>query len=253
MVFSMDSTKSFTPTGFITRSIRHGQGQKLYQVYVPSGYTPDRGWPVILFLHGAGEGGDDALLPTEYQLGSAIRRNPGHFPGLVVFPQIRRRSVWTTTDIRFALKVLAHTRSDYSVDPDRIYLTGVSSGARAAWTALSLSPKRFAAALIVCGYVRCPRRTGVPLTTAPPLVAEGDDEFLNLLATRIRDVPVWIFHGDADPVFPVADARNIAALLQEQGGVVRYTELAGFGHDVWDVAYYSEAVADWLFSQFRVH
>ena len=165
----MDSVKSFMNSGFITRSIRHGRGQRLYQVYVPSGYTPERRWPVILFLHGAGEGGNDALLPTEYQLGSAIRRNAGRFPCLVVFPQIRRKSAWTTADIRFAMKVLSHARRDYSVDPDRIYLTGVSSGARAAWTALSLHPERFAAALVVCGHVRGPRRNGDPAPDTAPV------------------------------------------------------------------------------------
>lgn len=245
MIFTMN-------TGFITHSIRHGRGHRLYQVYVPSGYAPERRWPAILFLHGAGEGGKDALLPTEYQVGSAIRRNPGHYPGLVVFPQIQRKSEWTGADIRYALKVLSQAMRDYSLDPDRIYLTGVSSGASAAWKALCLSPKRFAAALIVCGYIPGLRRKMVAPPDSEAIVAGGDDDPMNLLATRVRDMPLWIFHGDVDPVFPVANARSIAATLKDRGGKVRYTELAGFGHDVWDVAYYSEMVADWLFGQSRV-
>ncbi len=239
-------------TGFITHSICHGRRHRLYQVYVPSGYFPERRWPAILFLHGAGEGGNDALLPTEYQVGSAIRRNPGHYPGLVVFPQIPRKSAWTSADIKFALKVLSQARRNYSLDPDRIYLTGVSSGASAAWTALCLSPKRFAAALIVCGFIPGLRRTMVAPPDSATIVTGGDGDPLNLLATLARDIPIWIFHGDVDPVFPVANARSIAATLKDRGGKVRYTELAGFGHDVWDVAYYSEMVADWLFSQSRV-
>ena len=64
-------------------------------------------------------------------------------------------------------------------------------------------------------------------------------------------MPLWVFHGDDDPVFDVADAREVIAELQAVHAPVRYTELAGFGHDVWDIAYYSEEVAEWLFSQRR--
>ena len=97
-------------TGFITRSLLDGQDQRLYQVYVPSDYTPEKRWPVILFLHGAGEGGRDALLPTEYQLGSAIRRNAARYPGIVVFPQVGRTRAWASADVQFALEVLAPAR-----------------------------------------------------------------------------------------------------------------------------------------------
>lgn len=121
----------------------------------PQRLRPDRTWPTILFLHGAGEGGHDGLLPTEYQLGSAIRRNAAGYPGLVVFPQLRQyQPLWTSTDVQYALDVLDHVQQTYSCDADRIYLTGVSTGARAAWHALYRHPDRFAAALIVAGMVR---------------------------------------------------------------------------------------------------
>ncbi len=239
------------PTGFLTRSVPHGEDRRLFQVYVPNEYTPARRWPVILFLHGAGEGGRDALLPTEYQLGSAIRRNAARFPGIVVFPQVERKAGWSGADVGFAMDALASTERELATDPDRVYVTGVSSGARAAWYALYHHPRRFAAALVVCGLVRPPLRNGVRLPDPYPVVPDADGDAVACLAQRLRTTPVWTFHGDADPVFPVEDARQVMAALAREGAPARYTELAGFGHDVWDVAYYSEQVADWLFAQSR--
>lgn len=238
-------------TGFITRSMPVGQGQRLYQVYLPSNYTPTKRWPVILFLHGAGEGGRDALLPTEYQLGSAIRRNADRYPGIVVFPQVGRTPAWSSTDVLFALTVLSHVEQDFATDPDRIYLTGVSSGGKAAWHALYRYPERFAAALIVCGLVRPIRENGRLAPDPDPVVPDADGDPSEQLARRLRRMPLWTFHGDIDPVFPVEDARRVMAALSQVAAPVRYTELAGFGHDVWDIAYYSEEVADWLFAQSR--
>ena len=239
-------------TGLLTRTLVDGGERRLYQVYVPSDYTPEEPRPVILFLHGAGESGSDGLLPTEYQLGSAIRRNAARYPGLVVFPQVPAyRPAWSSEDVQYALRVLAHVESDFSVDPERVYLTGVSTGGKAAWHTLYRHPERFAAALICCGLVR-PAVAGGKLVPDPdPVVPESDGHPIIQLAKRLQATPIWTFHGDADPVYPVEDARNIMRSLQTLGAPVRYTELAGFGHDVWDVAYYSPAVADWLFAQAR--
>ena len=239
-------------TGFLTRSIQDGDDRRLYQVYVPSDYDPAQPWPAILFLHGAGEGGRDSLLPTEFQLGSAIRRNAAGYPGLVVFPQVPSyQPVWTTVEVDFALRVLGQVRDDFSVDPDRVYITGVSTGAKAAWHALYRNPELFAAALIVCGIVRPRRRDGTRFPDPDPVVPDADGDPAQQLARVLRHLPIWTFHGDTDPVFPVSDAREVMAALAAAGAPVQYTELEGFGHDVWDVAYYSPDVVDWLFAQAR--
>lgn len=222
--------------GFLTRSRMEGRDERLYQVYVPADYTPTKAWPAILFLHGAGEGGKDGLLPTEYQLGSALRRNAAAFPGLVVFPQVAtRKPNWDSDDVEYALRVFDDVERDFSVDPTRRYLTGVSSGATAAWHALDLQPERFAAGLIVAG---------TPQPGGPAVHAA--------LAAKLQTVPMWMFHGDDDPLYPVSLARALAADFQAVGARLRYTELAGFGHDVWDIAYYSPDVAAWLFDQRKV-
>ncbi len=239
-------------TGFLTRALADGLERRRYQVYVPSDYDPERRWPAILFLHGAGEGGRDALLPTEYQLGSAIRRKAALYPGLVVFPQVPvYKPAYTSADVAFALRVLTHAERDFNVDPDRVYLTGVSTGGKAAWHALYRHHERFAAALISCGVVRPTLSDGRLVADPDPVVPAADGHPIIQLARRLRSLPIWTFHGDADPVYPVQDARNIMRALQKLGAPVRYTELAGFGHDVWDIAYYSPEVAGWLFAQSR--
>lgn len=238
-------------TGFLTRAMPDADGRR-YQVYVPSDYDPQRRWPLVLFLHGAGEGGRDALLPTEYQLGSAIRRNAAAFPGLVVFPQLPTyQPVWTSADVDYSMRVLSQVQQDFATDPARVYVTGVSTGAKAAWHALYRQPVRFAAGLIVCGVVRPRLPNGTRFADPDPVVPDSDGDPPRQLAEALRRTPLWVFHGDADPVFPVTDAREVVAALAGAGAPVRYTELAGFGHDVWDVAFYSPEVASWLFAQSR--
>jgi predicted peptidase len=237
-------------TGFLNRTYDHPQGPRIYQVYVPHDYDPALVWPVILFLHGAGEGGRDGLLPTEYQLGSALRRNAAAFPGIVVFPQLPHyQPLWAAVDVDYAVDVLGQVCREFNCDRSRLYLTGVSSGARAAWHALYRHPHTWAAGLIVAGMVRPRLPDGTRMADPDPVVPPDDGDPPDALARVLADVPIWAFHGDDDPVFPVADTREVMAALADAGAPVRYTELAGFGHDVWDIAYYSEEVAAWLFSQ----
>ncbi len=244
------TTGPMIETGFLNRGI-DGDDRR-YCVYVPADYDPGRLWPVILFLHGAGEGGQDGLLTTEYQLGSAIRRNAAHYPGLVVFPQCRsRQRVWRSSDVSHAVDVLELVTKEFSVDSERIYITGVSTGAKAAWHALYRQKALFAAGLIVAGVVRPMGPDGRRVADPDPIVPNDSVNPHRALARRLARVPLWVFHGDDDPVFDVADAREVVDELQAVDARVRYTELAGFGHDVWDIAYYSEDVAEWLFSQRR--
>lgn len=238
-------------TGFLTRRMPDPEG-RLYTVFVPNDYDPEIAWPVTLFLHGAGEGGTDGLLPTEYQLGSAIRRSAEAFPGLVVFPQCRApQYVWSSSDVAYAMSVLAQVVTDFTIDPHRMYLTGVSTGAKACWHALYRHPTAFAAALVVAGVVRPRLASGSLVPDPDPVVPEAHADPAAELAASLRDTPVWIFHGTDDPVFPVSDARKVVAALESVGAPVRYSEFEGFGHDVWDIAFYSPEVIAWLYDQRR--
>ena len=238
-------------TGFLDRSLGDnsledsgGDGIRPYQLYVPPGYSAQRSWPLIVFLHGAGEGGHDGLLQTEFQLGSAIRRHRELFDALVVFPQQQPSGYWRAQDLQMALTCVQQTCRDYCIDTSRISLCGVSSGAIGAWALASRNPQCFARLLIVGGLVG--PAAFVPTEAAVVPAAEPDPH--QWLARQLQHLPIWIHHGDVDPLYDVRDARRTVACLRALGAPVRYSEVPGFGHNVWDLAFYSEAVLRWLIS-----
>ena len=215
---------------------------KPYQLYVPRHYSPDRRWPLVLFLHGAGEGGDDGLLPTEFQLGSAIRRHSSLFDGLALFPQQSPCHYWRGDDLAMALECLELTCQAYAVDRAQLSLCGVSSGAIGAWALAARDPHRFARLLIVSGLVG----PAAFVHTDGAVVPAGEGDPHRWLAARLQHLPIWIHHGDADPLYAVEDARRTVACLRAVQAPVRYSELPGFGHNVWDTAFYSPSVLQWL-------
>jgi predicted peptidase len=229
-------------TGFLDRSLEGGG--RPYQLYVPPGYSAQRRWPLILFLHGTGEGGHDGLLQTEFQLGSAIRRHRDLLEALVVFPQQEPSCYWQAQDLQMALDCVQQSCRDYCVDTSRISLCGVSSGAIGAWALAIRQPQRFARLLIVGGLVG--PAPFVPADGAVVPAAQADPH--QWLARQLQHLPIWIHHGDADPLYDVRDARRTVACLRALGAQVRYSEVPGFGHNVWDLAFYSETVLRWLLS-----
>lgn len=233
-------------TGFLDGTVTVDGHDYRYQVYVPSTYTEAERWPVILFLHGAGERGDDGLRPTIVGLGDAIRRDPARFPAIVVFPQAPEDSTWTGTPAEAAMAALDRTLEEYATDPGRVYVTGLSMGGHGAWYLAYHHPERFAAVAPVCGWVDHHPR----FPTRNPVVRD-DDEVFHALAQRLRDVPVWIVHGETDTVVPVEESRRAAAALEAVGAPVRFTELIGTDHNAWDPTYASPAFLEWLFAQRR--
>lgn len=235
-------------TGFLDRSVTTGGRAYRYQVYVPAAYaaTSDR-WPAILFLHGAGERGSDGLLQTQVGLGTAIRRAPARYPAIVVFPQVPTDSVWVGVPADMAIAALDQTMAEFRIDPDRVYLTGLSMGGNGTWNLAYRYPDRFAAIAPICGFVsphpRLPNTRGiVPADSGNPFTA---------LARRLARLPTWIVHGEVDQVVPVAESRQAAEAMRAAGGDVRYTELIGVDHNSWDATYASAQFKDWLFAQRR--
>jgi predicted peptidase len=129
--------------------------------------------------------------------------------------------------LRTALELLNMIEDNYPIDPDRIYVTGISMGGYAAWEALIRHPQRFAAAIPVCGG--------------------GDVSH----ADRVKNIPVWAFHGADDPVVPVECSRSMIKMIKNAGGQPLYTEYPGAGHNSWDRAYAEPELLSWLFSQKR--
>jgi predicted peptidase len=213
--------------GFLDR-VHTGPGGKKarYGLFVPHLYKADKTYPLILFLHGHGESGTDGRRPVEVGLGPAIRQRERTFPFLALFPQSQKFS-WqaTSDDSRRALAILAEVMNQYQVDPQRVYLTGLSMGGFGTWSLAARYPKRWAALVPVCGG--------------------GNPQH----AAKIKDIPCWCFHGAADTVVPVTRSREMIQALQAEGGAPRYTEYPGVGHDSWTNAYGTAELYEWLLQQ----
>ncbi len=226
-------------TGFLNRTLTLNGAHHRYAVYVPREWTRNRRtkWPLILFLHGFGEGGSDGLLPTEVGLGTAIRHHPERFPFIVVFPQLPSEQVWRRDDsARIALGELDAEIREFNGDSARTYLTGLSMGGYGTWHLAAHFPGRFAAIAPIAGGIRI---TWDDLEMRPP-------DIYSRSAARIGTTPVWMFHGTDDQTVPVGDARAMFAALQRSGGTVLYEEYEGVGHDCWDRAYANAAFPLWL-------
>jgi predicted peptidase len=234
-------------TGFLNRSaIVAGQTYN-YQVYVPATYASSDAWPVILFLHGAGERGSDGLLQTNVGLGAAIRSNVARYPAIVIFPQVPIDSQWVGAPAEAAMTALHQTLTEFRADPDRVYLTGLSMGGHGTWYLAYRHPELFAAVAPICGWVPdFPQFAG-----SVPVVPPDSGAPLPALARQLQHTPIWIFHGEMDDVVPVAGSRDVAAALKAQGANVRFTEYLGMGHNVWDATYASQEFITWLFAQRR--
>jgi predicted peptidase len=234
-------------TGFLNRTLKTGKGVFKYQVYVPAQWNKTKRWPIVLFLHGAGERGDDGMLQTEVGIGTAIRRFPGRFPCIVVFPQCRKDAWWSQPEMEeVALKSLDLATREFKGDPDRTYLTGISMGGYGSWDVAQKHPGKFAALGVVCGGI-VPPLSIRSLFPPPPVDASGDPYLT--AARKIGTVPVWIFHGGADPVVPTSESQKMEAAIKAVGGNVKYTEYPGVGHNSWDKAYSEPDFPVWLLSQ----
>src|SRR5687767_11241894 len=121
-------------TGFLNRIVKAGSKSYRYQVYVPPGWSSGQRWPVVLFLHGAGERGDDGLVQTDVGIGRAIRRAAARVPAVVVLPQCRRDLWWTAPEMQdVATAALEASIREFKGDSSRVYLTGLSMGGYGTW------------------------------------------------------------------------------------------------------------------------
>jgi predicted peptidase len=237
-------------TGFLNRTITIEKKVFKYQVYVPSNWNKRQRWPVILFLHAAGERGDDGIIQTEVGIGTAVRRYTGRFPCVVVFPQCRTGLWWTDPQMEaMALKALAQAIKEFKGDPQRTYLTGISMGGYGTWGIAADYPGRFAALAPVCGGVRLPSTlTTLKLNRESVRLSEAPNPY-KLVAQKVGKTPVWIFHGGADNTVPVSESRRMAQALKDAGGEVTYTEYEGVGHNSWDRAYAESRLIPWILSK----
>ena len=237
---------------FVDRSVTTGTGTYRYQVFVPAHWNGRRPCPVILFLHGSGERGDDNRAQTRNGIRLLIAQDPDTFPCVVVCPQCRADASWTQPAMEEqALAALDQSVREFHGDPDRVYLTGLSMGGYGTWDLAQKYPQRWAAIAPCCGGVRYPRRA------AGDQAASGQpaDPYREV-AQKVVSLPTWIFHGAADPTVTVAESRQMAAVLFPlRPGVkeadLKYTEYPGVGHNSWDYAYKETGLLPWFLSHKR--
>jgi predicted peptidase len=239
-------------TGFLDRAITFEGVAYRYEVYVPRDFDPRRKWPVILALHGGGEYGSDGITQTAGGLANAIRRHPDRFAAIVVFPHAHADATpgWQRKSGQAALEEVDRAIAEFHGDASRVYLTGYSAGGNGAWFLAYHYPARFAALVVICGFVS--DFTGLQSHVFYPSIAgpSAPDRYA-AVAQAVKGIPVWIFHGDADRNVSVEESRHMTAALKAVGADVRYTELPGVDHRAWDIAYGDAEMAKWLFEQRR--
>jgi predicted peptidase len=224
---------------FVAHTVTVDGAERRYEVWLPAAYDAARRWPAILFLHGAGERGDDGVAQTTVGLGHALRDGTVDPQAIVVFPQCPLGKDWVGSARKIAVAALEQVIEDYAVDQHRVSLTGISMGGAGAWALASEQPRRFAALAPVCGWVHRPAG----------LTDLGDvaDRY-ETVVKKLGRMPIWIFHGEADTVVPVDESRTMASLL---GANAAYTEFPGVKHNSWDPAYETTGVVEWLVKQKR--
>ncbi|MGG1519322.1 prolyl oligopeptidase family serine peptidase [Paenibacillus oryzisoli] len=195
-----------------------------YRIYLPDGYEDDadQSWPLVVFLHGAGQrGADSAVLelhgpPKEAAAGRS-------FPFILLAPQCSEDTVWIMQK-ELVMSLIGDIRQQYSVDAQRIYLTGLSMGGFGTWEIAMEHPDVFAAIMPVCGG--------------------GMSWRLN----NLLDKPIWTFHGAKDTVVPILYTDEMVRALKALGNPAKYTVYPDAEHDCWTEVYRREDVYAWLLS-----
>lgn len=229
------------PQGFRQHIFHDAAGEHRYLVYAPEGFGPAESGaasatleplPVVLFLHSAGDKGNDGLRPLDYGLGVALEEHPtDRF--IAVFPQCadvegRYLTGWQAgrPDAERALAILAEVEQNYPVDPARRVLCGWSMGGYGAWSLAADDPDRFSSVLVISGG--------------------AIDRETSLEDLARSGTPVWAIHGRTDPLVAVEQAELLTQRFDDAGGRGTLTVLDGVGHDVWRYAFAHEAVFDWM-------
>jgi predicted peptidase len=230
-------------TGFLHRAVTVEGMTYRYVVYVPAEWTAAKKWPVILFLHGSIEKGDDGVAQSKVCIGRLVKMKPERFPAIIVMPQCRMDGSWETDRMQVqALAALDYSSKEFNGDPERTYLTGFSMGGYGTWNIASKHPGRFAALVVVSGGIVWPPSEAIrePDPKANPYVRT---------ARKVAHIPVWIFHGDADQNVPFTESGRMVAALKALKADVRFTEYKGLAHFICDKAYDEMELPVWLFAQ----
>jgi len=192
-----------------------------YLLFLPEGYGQKKQrWPLILFLHGAGERGSDLNLVKKHGPPKIVESGKD-LPFIVVSPQCPAGDWWTDKN-EVLINLLDDVVARCDVDRGRIYLTGLSMGGFGTWALASAYPDRFAAIAPICG---------------------GGKVFM---ADKLKDVPVWAFHGAKDPLVSLKESEDMVNAIKARGGDAKLMVYPDAGHDSWTETYNNQQLYDWF-------
>ncbi len=194
-----------------------------YLLYLPQEYEQKSEWPLLLFLHGAGERGEDLELVTTHGPPRLIADGQ-HLPFIVVSPQCPKGRVWDPAQLVALLDAVCER---CRVDADRVYVTGLSMGGFGTWNLAAHAPERFAAIVPICGG--------------------GDPDSVH----RFAHIPVWAFHGARDTVVLPEQSQTMIDALKKLGATPKFTVYPDAGHDSWTATYNNPDLYEWLLRHTR--
>ncbi len=224
---------------FAHQQFTNAQGETLYYRQLQSDYDANSKYPLVLFLHGSGERGSDNEAQLKWGVRSFTQpHNMAKYRPIVIAPQCPKGQSWAdfsrggqvhaaspTEPMRLLKELIDDLINNQSVDPNRIYITGLSMGGFGTFDAITRYPDLFAAAVPVCGG--------------------GDPATVN----QFSHIPLWIFHGAHDTSVPASRSQDMLEALSDVGAKVGYTQYPEAGHFSWIAAYNDDLMMSWLFSQ----
>ena len=194
-----------------------------YVKYLPKDYDETKKYPLVFFLHGAGERGEDLDVACRHGYMKHVRESGAEYPFIFVAPQCPDGKYWACYT-ESLLAFLDYVCESLPVDLDRVYLTGLSMGGTGTWMLAMAAPERFAAIAPICG--------------------SGIYWYGGIL----KDIPVMVYHGDCDETVPIHDSMEMVRSVNKRGGNAQIKVLYGVGHDAWEQAYEGDALYTWLLS-----
>ena len=219
-----------TPSSLVARVYSNSPSQRLpYRLWVPTNHLNQGPLPLVIFLHGAGERGSDNLLQLTGQphaLSFVSYQNQETYPCFFAAPQCPNNGSWNDpVTMGNVGGMISNLLAQYSIDTNRLYLTGLSLGGYGTWALIYMAPSVFAAGAPICG--------GASTDWVP----------------AIQNTPLWVFHSSDDGTVPVQNSRTMVEALRQQGSHPIYTEYASAGHFSWVPAYSTQNLIDWMMAQ----
>lgn len=194
-----------------------------YLIAIPQEEPATEGWPLMLFLHGLGECGNDINRVKKHGPPKLIE-NGKRFPFVVVSPQCPRGSRWEAWRLSVLLDEVINKND---IDEERVYITGLSMGGFGTWDLAAYSPERFAAIAPICG---------------------GGN---TLDGKLLINLPAWVFHGAEDKVVPASFSESMVTAIRRAGGGPKITIYPHAGHDSWTETYENPELYEWLLKKKR--